>query len=208
MKQKRYLPHHFGQIDTMYPIRRRRADYEDTFEVRSFKRTRVESTFLPLRGLVRRDTSHPIAYRYATEWTGRPIDNQMSPKGLENIGNDCYRNTSWQSLLAVPAFCNWLQQYHSPLPSGRGRKCLIEHCPGCQLHRVFDVVYPEDPNSDLDEDGHRPILREVDNFFARRDLVLAGDIHDPSLDKTWTDGGREGTIVGRRCGSEDAGEYL
>jgi ubiquitin C-terminal hydrolase len=164
----------------------------------SVMRSVFSANQLPMRGFVR---PHPFWFvRYKDQWEGRPIDDNMTPHGLENGRVNCYRNSAWQALMSVPAFCNWLQRNHGPPLSGNGSKCSEKDCSGCQMYKVFDEIYPDKCHGIHSPDAQIDILMAVDNYFSEIDL---GTVQ--KWEKTWTP---LGTIIGKRNRQEDAAEYL
>lgn len=153
---------------------------------------------LPMRGLTYPTPSRPV--RYKDQWTGRPIDDYMTPRGLENQSVNCYRNSAWQAMMSIPAFCTWLQRNHGRTRSGQRSKCSAKECSGCQMYKVFDEIYPDNSREAHSPDVQLQILEGVDNYFSETDLGT-----EQKWDKTWMP---DGSIKGIRNGQEDTAEYL
>jgi hypothetical protein len=82
-------------------------------------------------------------------------------RGIENTAGDCGRNSTFQILMSTLALIIWLEKYHST-------GCPTDHCTGCHLRKICELIYPLDPKEEIRVDTARQkeVIQEVDNFFA------------------------------------------
>jgi hypothetical protein len=65
--------------------------------------------------------------------------------------------------MSIPAFVVWLERYHGPA------LCSLDHCPGCHMRKIYELIYPETPTDSIDFERQGEIIGEVDDFFGDED---------------------------------------